>query len=424
MSQYEQERRIGRVSRREFLRRSIGAAAVLPSAAAILAACTKPGTTSPVPSGARNPLTNPANPDNPVTWPFFGQPIADDTPIETDVTLQVYNWSAYLWPALFRRFEDKYKQYNVTVELTTFNNEEEAVQKLGSGAVTPDVTFPTVYVLGQQIASKLLQPINHSFLPNLTANVWPQFQNPWYDQEWRYSVPYVIWTTGIGYRRDHVPDETVAEKGYATLWDPKYKGKVAFYDSIQNAIGMALLKNGFTDVNTGDPDAINTAKEDLIRLVTDSNARIANDDYTTLPTDQIWVHQSWSGDVVAAKFYLPKGVSSDVLGYWYPPQGGGVVGNDQMAIPASAQHPRLAHEFVNFMLDSTNAFDNFINYTGYEPPQNTLAPSTLVPTYVPATLSDAVAGGADLVSGQYLVTLPPDVNKLWLAAWDEIKAGA
>ena len=42
MSRHPRERRTG-LSRREFLRRSIGAAVVLPSASAILAACAKPG---------------------------------------------------------------------------------------------------------------------------------------------------------------------------------------------------------------------------------------------------------------------------------------------------------------------------------------------------------------------------------------------
>jgi spermidine/putrescine transport system substrate-binding protein len=412
------------LSRREFLRRSMGTAVALPSAAAILAACSRPGAPSPVASGARNPVTDPARPSDPYTWPLIGKPIADDTPIETNATLQVYNWSSYLWAPLFRQFTHKYKQYNVRVELTTFNNEEEAIQKLSSGAIAADVTFPTVYVLGREIAGKLLQPLNHNLIPNLKANCWSQFANPWYDQQARYSVPYVIWTTGIGYRRDHIPDALVAEKGYSILWEPQYKGKVEFYDSIQNAIAMALLKNGITDVNTGKADEITTAKEDLIKLVSENNARIAIDDYTTIPADQIWASQSWSGDMVGAKYNLPKGVSTDVLGYWYPPQGGGVVGNDQIAIPASAKNPRLAHEFLNFMLDTTNAFHNFVNYTGYEPPQNSLSVDKLVPKYVPPTLSKAVVSAPDLQKGQYLISLPPDAYSLWSSAWDEIKAGA
>lgn len=412
------------MNRRSFLQRSAALGAAFPSAAAILAACSKPGTGSPVPSGSRNPLEVPPSPKNPVKWPLYGQAIADDTPIETNVTLQVYNWGYYLWPALFRRFEDQYKKYNVKVELTTFNNEEEAVQKLKSGAIKPDVTFPTVYVVGQQIVSELLQPLNHNLVPNMAANCWDQFQNPWYDQEWQYTVPYVVWTTGVGYRRDHIDDALATSSQYDLLWNPKYKGKVAFYDTEQNAIAMSLLKNGYTDVNTGDATAIGIAKDDLIKLVVDSNARIANDDYSTVPADQIWTTQSWSGDIVAAKFYLPKGTSEDVLGYWYPPEGGGVVGNDMIAIPASAEHPRLAHEFLNFMLDATNAFDNFTNYTGYQPPQKTLDPTSLVPDVVPAGLAAAVVGEADITAGQYLTSLTPDVNALWAKAWDEIKAGA
>ncbi len=49
-----------------------------------------------------------------------------------------------------------------------------------------------------------LGPINHSYIPNI-KNVWPTFTNPWYDQEWRYSVPNFIYTTGIGWRNDQVP---------------------------------------------------------------------------------------------------------------------------------------------------------------------------------------------------------------------------
>ena len=45
-----------------------------------------------------------------------------DTPIERNATLHVYNWADYLWPKMFREFEDRYSNYGVTVELTTFND--------------------------------------------------------------------------------------------------------------------------------------------------------------------------------------------------------------------------------------------------------------------------------------------------------------
>ena len=87
--------RINRMSRRDFLRRSAGAALAVPSMAAILAACSKPtptgGDGSPLPSSI--PI---ATRDNPVTLPLRGQPVATDAPVE-EGTLQIYNWIDYMW---------------------------------------------------------------------------------------------------------------------------------------------------------------------------------------------------------------------------------------------------------------------------------------------------------------------------------------
>ena len=44
--------------------------------------------------------------------------------------------------------------------------------------------------------------LNHEYLPNLDVNVWPQLADPYYDQGARYTVPYVTYTTGIGWRVD------------------------------------------------------------------------------------------------------------------------------------------------------------------------------------------------------------------------------
>ncbi len=87
-------------------------------------------------------------------------------------------------------------------------------------------------------------------------------------------------------------------------------------------------------------------------MIDATDARITvNGAYAKLPEDEVWVHQSWSGDIVGAQYYLPKGVSTDVLGYWYPPDRRGAIGNDLIAIPSTSQNPRLAHEFLNFFLD-------------------------------------------------------------------------
>jgi len=419
-------RPMGRMNRRDFLRRSAGAAVALPSAAAILAACSKPGQSTRT-SIEEELLANPARPDHPVTLPLYQDPIAASTPIEKGATLQVYNWEDYLWPRLFREFEDKYSKYDVKVSLTTFNNIDEGVAKISAGQVAADVFFPDPSELTKLVVSNLLQPIQHDLLPNLAANYWPEFQDPFYDRGWRYTVPYVIYTTGIAYRRDHVPDSKIQSMAnpYEILWDPEYKGRVTIYDDRRETMSMALVKNGMTDVNTGDPKLIDMAKNDILALIDATDAKLTiNGVYSRMAEDVFWVGSSWSGDICAAAFYyLPKDVSPDVLGFWYPPDGGGVIGNDLMVIPASSKNPRLAHEFINFMLDSKNSFANFTNWNGYQPPTTSIDPNALVPKVIPPSLEEAVVVPTFFDTGSFILGVQPSVDALYSEAWDEIKAG-
>jgi spermidine/putrescine transport system substrate-binding protein len=408
------------MTRRQFLRRSAGAAIALPSLSAILAACSKPGTSSD--GGTASSTSFPiARKDNPVTLRMNGEPIAADTPIEKGATLQIYNWADYMWKKVLSEFEDK---FDCKIEWTTFNNISEAVQKMSSGQVTADVFFPTIDVLGKLVEAKLLQPLQHELIPNLAANMWPDYQNPFYDQGWRYTVPYTIYTTGIAYRRDHIDDDVVAEKGWDVLWDPKYRGKVGAYDDYRETLSLGLLKNGVTDLNTGSQADITAAKEQILGLISQSDAALdINGVYVKLPDDVYWAHLGWSGDIIGAQWYMPKGVSTDVLGYWFPDDAQGPVNNDTITIPSTAEHPRLAHEFLNFMSDKKYAFQNF-TWNGYQPPLTSMNPDTLIPGgYVPKTLPTAVVKTEQFEKGLFELELAANVDEIWLDAWDEIKAG-
>lgn len=403
----------------------------MPTASAILAACTKPGSGGGAGNGSASAiadiLAHPARPDHPVTLPLFEEPIATDAPIEQGATLQLYNWANYLWPKLYKEFEAQYSKYDVTVEVTTFNDIAEGIQKLSTNQVQADVFFPDPSELAKLSVSKLLKPLNHDLLPNLATYYWPEFQNPFYDQDWHYSVPYTIYTTGIAYRRDHISDADVfgRDNPYEILWDPQYKGKVTIYDDFRETIGMALLKNGIADVNTEDPAQIAIAKDDLLKLTQATSAGISiNGIYVKMAEDQMWVGSSWSGDVVAAAiYYLPKGTPPSVLGYWYPPDGGGMIGNDLMVIPASGKNPRLAHEFINFMLNKKNSYNNFVNFNGYQTPMTSINPPELVPKVIPQTLTKTVVQPKYFDTGHFLLELTPSGTAMWTAAWDEIKAG-
>ena len=63
------------------------------------------------------------------------------------------------------------------------------------------------------IAQQLIQPLNHSYLRNFEKNIWPELQDPFYDRGSRYTVPYVVWSDGIGWRNDKINNDIAGDEG-------------------------------------------------------------------------------------------------------------------------------------------------------------------------------------------------------------------
>jgi spermidine/putrescine transport system substrate-binding protein len=409
-------------TRREFLKRTAAGAVAAPSLASILAAC---GNDEPDGANAAADIIGVARPDSPRTLPIYDDnpPVAEGLEPEPG-PLKVYNWVDYTYKKVIKKFEE---EFGVEVEVSNFSSSSEALQKVRTGSIDFDVFFPTTDLIGKFVAAKLLQPLNLSYIPNLQANVWPELADPYYDKGSRYTVPYMTWKTGIGYRRDELNDDPYSlPNPYDLFWDPAYRGKVGVYNEYRDTMGITLLRNGHEDVNTGDPALIEETKLSLIEMADAVDVRVAtaNDDYVVLPEGSNWIHTSWSGNMVYAQYYLPQGVGPEVLGFWFPEDGRGMVASDAIAISADAKNPVLAHHYINFLLDDQNALVN-MSYEGYQPPLTSIEPEKVVSAgYVPESLSTTVVRREDFQSGLYQLELTPDVESLWQDAWAEFKTGA
>ena len=406
------------VTRRGFLKQSAGAGLLLGGAGSLLAACgTATSTTGPLTSGGI-PLPRPRNP---VTWPVYkdNPAIKSGLAPEQNATLRIFNWVAYLNPQIMKDFG---KKYNCQVQLTTFQNIDEAMAKLRSGQLNFDVFFPTIDVLGELVYGKMIQPVNHSYIPNITQ-AWPDFTHPFYDGKWQYTVPYTIYTTGIAWRKDHVPENpyTMAN-AWAMPWQAKYKGKVAILDDSRESISLGLMKNGVFNLNTTNPAQITASGQTLQELAHLTNVHIDNNDYTEVPSGQIWIHHAWSGDIATAPSYMPKGVSPEVVGYWFPTDGKGPVGNDLITVLRGAPNPVLAHLFQNYLLDVQNALTN-ISYNGYMQPLTGITPQRLVQEQllIPSLMSTVVLPSY-FRRGVMQLQLPVAAKALWEQAWLQAKS--
>lgn len=409
-------------SRRALLQVSALVAAGVPLTAA-LSACTRQPSSSP--TAVKN--LSGASPQNPVTWPISetNTPIADNLTPEKNAVLRLYNYADYIDTAAIKSFEKKYAQYGVKVRLSTFNDNDEALTKVRQGSVPYDIWIGGGYDLTSRlVAAQLIRPLNHSYIPNI-ANVWPVFADPWYDQGWRYTVPYTVYTTGIGWRNDKVKTDIAGlANPYDALWDPKYRGQTAVLDDFQSTIEMCLLRAGIADVNTDKPADLAKAQAQLQELAKSVAPKVTITMYSALPAGDFGQCAMWSGDAVNAVYYLPKKTSPSVLDYWFPPDGKGMIDNDLLVVLKGGRNPVLSHLFLNHLLDVKIAKGNF-GATGYQPPQTVLDTDALVADgYLPKNLSAAVVKEEYFRVGYPALALSVENSAAWHKIWLAFKAGS
>jgi spermidine/putrescine transport system substrate-binding protein len=388
---------MGALSRRAFIR-AAGAAA----GGAVLAGCA-PRASRPRPPAGVLPISD------------DDRPVAAGSAVERGATLRVYQWRDYLSGDVLDGFARQHAGSNVSVEVESFTTMAEAVQRLREPGGDFDVFFPTIDALAGLVGEGLLRPLTPDLLPR-RSNLWPFFleaDGPFYDVGQRYSLPYTVYSTGIGWRRDLVraadaPDRL--ENPYDAYWNPRYRGAVGIYDDHREAIAMALLHRGESP-NTGDARLIDEAVDDLVGMARAVDVEVsAEGAYHELQTGEYAFQQSWSGDLLSAKRF--GAVAADDAGrvaFTWPR--GGIVGCDLTAICSRGRNPVLAHAFVDHLMDVGVAMENF-RWNGYQPPVGDERPRG-----VPASLDAAILHPGDLTEGRFLRPLEPEADARWRVGW-------
>lgn len=414
------------IDRREFLRRVARASAAFPIAGpvagVVLASCSR-GTRSAV--AARSPSRSPI-----ASLPS-GPTFESGRPIERRAVLRVYQWREYLSKTVLDAFE-RSVDGDVRVEVESFVHMDEAVARLQDPASEFDVFFPTIDALGGLVADGLLRPLNHDLLPNL-GNLWPWFRasdGPFYDPGQRYSLPYTVYVSGIGWREDLVDRPDAPDRSpdpFGLFWNERYRGRIGMYDNYLEALSLALVRNGVTDIHRAGDVELARAADALSEAVRLTGVRFTNDGVEEgLPEGEFAAHQAWSGDILAAPRYAADEGNDDVgsrLRFWSPPSPGKVVGCDLMAICTRGRNPDLAHAFLDHLLDVRVALENFA-WNGYQPPLAGVTREAFAAdpagAPVPPNLLESVLDPGDLAGGQMLVGFGPTERARWLAHWNRV----
>ena len=161
--------------------------------------------------------------------------LASAAPAAAKDQLHLYNWNNYIAPETIKRFEDFCK---CEVVQTYYSDNEELLAKLAAGARGYDILVPTSNAVQALIKGGQLKPIDKAQLPNL-KNIDPAYLNTAFDPDNKYSVPYAMSLTVIGYNDQKIKELGLPTDTWAVVFEPKYlekiKGRITVLDSSQRA---------------------------------------------------------------------------------------------------------------------------------------------------------------------------------------------
>lgn len=288
----------------------------------------------------------------------------------TNNALYLLNWGEYIDPSLISNFEE---QFNTKVIMEEVGSSEDMYQKIKSGITSYDVAIPGDYMIERMQSEQMLNEINLSKLNNYSDDMFVEDltnlrKNDFFDNNESYCVPYFWGAYGLLYsKKKSFVEETVKSKQWNAIL------KLDSFEENANNVNLAMysvprfgttayLLNSNKDINTNKVNDF----DGLVETMKKTNYDLWGDDtikkqiaagnidvgLTQLGDffDQYYL-SSQSGDAVDFSYFIPDKTSAFF---------------DAMVIPKISKNTDLASEFINFMIDTDNSFQN-ASYVGYCP---------------------------------------------------------
>ena len=288
------------------------------------------------------------------------------------VTLNVYNWGEYIELATNDAFEeyfneflsDKYGGIKVKVNYTTYATNEDMYSKLKNSAVVYDIVVPSDYMIEKMIEEDMLLAFDATTIENF-ENINESFRNnPYYDPENLYSVPYTYGMMGVIYNTDMVDEEDIGSWGL--MWNEKYAGKILQFNNPRDAFATAMYYKNL-DINSSDKSVWDAALEILKEQKPILQGYVNDEIFNKMTSASAAIAPYFVGD------YITMADQLESLAFYYPTEGVNYF-VDAMCIPKNANEPEIAKEYINFMLMEDPAVENAL-YIGYASPNTLVANS-------------------------------------------------
>jgi spermidine/putrescine transport system substrate-binding protein len=255
-----------------------------------------------------------------------------------------------------------------------------------------DVMSPGGWVVERMARNGWLEELDHSKLPNWTANTADYAKGLWFDPDNKYSVWWQGGITGLAYDPELTGREITT---FDDLLDPAFSGRAGGFSDMRDMFGLTLLSLGVEPANATVED-VQRAQEKLLAAPSGHfRGFYGNEYYDALAAGDLAICVAWSGDVSQMQLYDNDKVQFVV------PASGGMRWNDNLVIPKGGSNKDNAHKLLDYYYDVAAA-TMLSEYVGYFTPVNGVSEQ------IAADAEAARADGDDETADLY-ETLAPTV---------------
>jgi spermidine/putrescine transport system substrate-binding protein len=256
--------------------------------------------------------------------------------------LNFYNWDTYIGKTTLSDFT---AATGISVNMSLFANNDELFAKLRAGNPGFDVIVPSNDFVERMTQAGMLLPLDHAKIPNF-SNVFPEYQNPQFDPERKYSMPYTWIVQGIGYRKSKVAG--IPDSWKCVFDSPQYAGRIAVFSEARS---LRLVQK-YLGRSLNDPDPMLIAQVEQLMIAQKPNIKAFHDDngQDLLLAGEVDIVVEYNGDIAQV---MQEDPDLDFV----VPREGSQISSDCLAIPAGAPHPESAHAFINYLLDGKAGAD-------------------------------------------------------------------
>lgn len=337
------------------------------------------------------------------TWPLVSRGA------RAEPNLTVFTWADYDQAMFHQAFID---EHGGSPEFSLFAEEEEALQKLRSG-FTPDIAHPCTSSVARWKEAGLLKPIDTGRIA-AWDDIFPTFKKIdgiSFDGHY-YIVPWDWGNESVLVRNDLIGEH---ENSYRLLTDPRYKGKLSMYDSVDSMASVAAKIAGVAN-------PFDMSDEEIERTRVAMKQIHDNVKYYWQDTTQVQQGLA-SGELVAAwawneAVWNLKGEGYDVT-YMNPKEGMFTWVCGLSLIEGGEGDEDQAYDFINAML-SPDSGANLINEFGYGH-ANQKSFAGIDPEHLKELGIDDV--DRMMAETNFYLQMPTAQREKLVAIFDEIKAG-